>query len=112
MTKTISALAEQFIEGFRKKVDLNKLDTIEVYDAQKTDLSDSSLTGIYGWADSNPTDISGADNIFGYSIEWKKDKDSIVDVMEEIKGQLQNEYTGEIKPIQDGIRMVLKRIKK
>lgn len=106
MTKSVSVLAQQFIDGFRKKVDLNKLDTIEVFDAQKNDVSNDSLTGIYGWGD----DIK-ADDIYGYSIEWKKDSHSITDVMTEIKNQLQNEYTGEFKPMRDGVRLVLKRTK-
>jgi hypothetical protein len=107
MSKTISVLVKEFIEGFRKKVDLNRLDTIEVYDENlKIDVSDS-LTGIYGWGD----DVE-RDDIFGYSIVWEKNKHSVTDVMEEIKDQLQNEYVGEIEPIIDGIRLVLQRIKK
>lgn len=106
MTKTISVLAKEFIDGFRKKVDLSKLDTIEVYDAQKSDVSSDSLTGVYGWGD----DIK-EDDIYGYSIEWEKDKHSITDVMKEIKNQLQNEYVGKIEPIIDGTLLVLKKIK-
>jgi len=105
MCKSISVLAREFIDGFRKKVDLNNLDTIEVYDARKGDVSNDSLTGIYGWGD----DIK-ADDIFGYSIEWQKDTHSITDVMTEIKSQLQNEYDGEIKPLDnDGWMLILNR---
>ena len=107
MTKTVSVLAKEFIEGFRKKVDLNRLDTIEVYDENiKIDVSDS-LTGIYGWGD----DVE-RDDIFGYCIVWEKNKHSVTDVMEEIKDQLQNEYVGEIGLILDGVRLVLNRIRK
>lgn len=106
MTKTISILAKTFIDDLKKKTDLDRLDTIEVYDSQKRDLSDDSLTGIYGWGD----DVE-RDDIFGCSIKWKKDTHSVTDVMKEIKDQLRNEYVGEIGPIRDGVRLVLKRIK-
>ena len=105
MTKSVSMLAKEFTDGFRKKTDLNSLDMIEVFDSQKYDVSDDSFTGVYGWAncDSNtPT---------GYSIEWKKDSHSVTDVMEEIKNQLQNEYVGKIRALNDGVCLVLKRIK-
>jgi hypothetical protein len=106
MTKTISVLAKEFIDGFRKKVDLSKLDTIEVYDSQKYDVSSDSLTGVYGWGEDEKEN-----DIYGHSIEWKKDTHSITDVMEEIKIQLQNEYNGKTEPIVDGILLALKRIK-
>jgi len=112
MTKTVSVLAKEFIDGFRKKVDLSKLDTIEVYDAQKHDVSSDSLTGVYSWGE-----YEKENDIYGHSTEWKKDTHSITDVMEEIKSQLQNEYVGKIEPIMvdekgvDGILLTLKRIK-
>jgi len=105
MAESVSVLAKEFIDGLRSKVDLNRLEVIEVYDSQKRDLSDDSLTGVYGWGDDWERD-----EIFGHSIVWKKDKYSITDVMTEIKNQLQNEYNGEFKPMKDGIRMVLTRI--
>lgn len=105
MAKTISVLAAEFIDGFRKKKDLNELDMIEVFDSQKHDVSDDSFTGVYGWADID------TDTPIGYSIEWKKDSHSVTDVMNEIMSQLQNEYVGTIKPIKDGVRLILNRIK-
>jgi len=106
MTNIISVLAKEFIDGFRKKVDLSKLDTIEVYDSQEYDVSSDSLTGVYGWGD-----YEKENDIYSSSIEWKKDSHSVTDVMEEIKSQLQNEYNGKIEPIVDGILLALKRIK-
>ena len=50
MAKTISVLAAEFIDGFRKKKDLNELDMIEVFDSQKHDVSDDSFTGVYSWS--------------------------------------------------------------
>ena len=106
MSESISVLAKEFIDGFRKKTDLSKLDKIEIYDENlKLDTS-GSLVGIYGWGD----DIK-KDDIYGHSIEWKKDSHSITDVMIEIKSQLKNEYAGEFKPMKDGICLVLTRIK-
>ncbi|MFM6371088.1 MAG: hypothetical protein ACKPGN_23160 [Dolichospermum sp.] len=106
MAQQVSILAKEFIDGFRAKVDLDKLDTIEVYDSQKQDLLNHALTGVYGWGDD-----SERDEIFGHSIVWKKGSHYITDVMTEIKNQLQNEYTGKIELIMDGMRLVLKRIK-
>ena len=105
MTKSLSMLAKEFTDGFREKTDLNSLDTIEVFDSQKYDVSDDSFTGVYGWANLD------SDTPIGHSIEWKKDSHSVTDVMEEIKNQLQNEYVGNIKPLKDGIHLILKRIK-
>ena len=107
MTQPVSILAKEFLDGFRAKIDLNKLDTIEVYDENlQIDVS-GALTGIYGWGDDNERD-----DIFGHSIVWEKQKYSVTDVMTEIKNQLQNEYDGKIEPLMDnGIRLVLKRIK-
>lgn len=104
MTKSVSMLAKEFTDGFRKKTDLNSLDMIEVFDSQKYDVSDDSFTGVYGWANLD------SDTPIGYSIEWKKDSHSVTDVMEEIKNQLQNEFLGKIKPLKDGVSLVLKRI--
>ena len=105
MTKSVSMLAKEFTDGFRKKTDLNSVDMIEVFDSQKYDVSDDSFTGIYAWANLD------SDTPIGHSIEWKKDSQSVTDVMEEIKNQLQNEYVGNIKPLRDGVHLVLKRIK-
>ena len=106
MAESVSVLAKEFVDGFRAKVDLNRLEVIEIYDSQKRDLSDDSLTGVYGWGD----DIE-RDEIFGHSIVWKKGSHYITDVMTEIKNQLQDEYTGEIELMRDGMRLVLTRIK-
>ena len=106
MTQSVSILAKEFLDGFRKKVDLNRLDIIEVYDENlQIDVS-GSLTGIYCWGDDTERD-----EIFGHSIVWKKDEYTVTDLMTEIKNQLQNEYNGKIEPIMDGVRLVLKRIK-
>lgn len=105
MVKSVSVLAKEFIDGLRKKTDLDSLDMIEVFDSQKYDVSDDSFTGVYGWANLD------SDTPIGYSVEWKKDSHSVTDVIEEIKNQLQNEYVGKIKPLKDGIHLVLKRIK-
>lgn len=105
MTKSVSALAKEFIDGFRKKTDLENLDMIEVFDSQKRDVSDDSFTGVYAWANLD------TDTPIGYSIEWKKDSHSVTDVMEEVKNQLQNEFLGKIKPLRDGIHLILNRIK-
>ena len=105
MTKSVSMLAKEFTDGFRKKTDLNSLDMIEVFDSQKYDVSDDSFTGVYGWANVD------SDTPIGYSIEWKKDSHSVIDVMTEIKNQLQNEYIGKIEPLNDGVSLVLKKIK-
>lgn len=104
MVKSASVLAEEFIDGFRKKTDLNTLDMIEVFDSQKFDVSDDTFTGVYAWANCD------SDTPVGYSIEWKKDSHSVTDVMEEIKNQLQNKFLGKIKPLKDGFHLVLKRI--
>ena len=105
MTQSISILATEFIDGFRKKKDLNELDIIEVFDSQKRDVSDDSFTGVYGWADID------TDTPIGHSIQWKKDSHSVTEVMTEIANQLQHEYNGKIKPLRDGIHLVLKKIK-
>lgn len=105
MTKSVSMLAKEFIDGLKKKIDLDSLDMIEVFDSQKYDVSDDSFTGVYGWTNLD------TDTPVGYSIEWKKDSHAVTDVMEEIKNQLQNEYLGKIKPLKDGVSLVLKRIK-
>ena len=105
MVKSVSVLAKEFIDGLRKKTDLDSLDAIEVFDPQKYDVSDDSFTGVYGWANLD------SDTPIGYSVEWKKDSYSVTDVMEEIKNQLQNEYAGKIKPLKDGVCLVLKRFK-
>lgn len=105
MTQSVSILAKEFLDGFRQKTDLNSLDMIEVFDSQKRDVSDDSFTGVYGWANLD------TDAPVGHSIEWKKDTHSVTDVMEEIKNQLQNEYNGKIKPLRDGVHLVLTRIK-
>jgi len=105
MTKSVSALAKEFLDGFNKKIKLNSLDMIEVFDSQKRDVSDDSFAGVYGWANVD------TDAPVGYSIEWKKDSHSVVDVMKEIESQLQNEFLGKIKPLKDGVHLILKRIK-
>ena len=105
MTQSASMLAKEFTDGFRKKTELKNLDTIEVFDSQKYDVSDDSFTGVYGWADLD------SNTPIGYSIQWKKDSHSVTDVMEEIKNELQNEYLGKIKPLKDGVHLILERIK-
>lgn len=103
MAESVSVLAKEFVDGLKAKIDLN--DTIEVFDSQKYDVSDDSFTGVYGWTNLD------TDAPVGHSIEWKKDTHSVTDVMEEIKNQLQNEYDGKIKPLRDGVHLVLTRIK-
>ena len=105
MTQSASMLAKEFIDGLRKKTDFDNLDTIEVFDSQKYDVSDDSFAGVYAWGNVD------TDTPIGYSIEWKKDSYSVTNVMEEIKNELQNEYVGKIKPLKDGVCLVLKRIK-
>ena len=105
MTQSVSILAKEFLDGFRQKTELNSLDMIEVFDSQKRDVSDDSFTGVYGWANLD------TDNPIGYSIEWKKDSHSVTDLMTEIANQLHHEYDGKIKPLKDGIHLILKRIK-
>lgn len=104
MIQSVSILAKEFIDGFRQKTDLNSLDMIEVFDSQKCDVSNDSFTGVYGWANCD------TDNPIGYSIEWKKDSSSVADVMTEIANQLQHEYNSRIKPLRDGIHLILNRI--
>jgi hypothetical protein len=108
MIKTISVLAKEFIDGFRKKIDLTKLDTIEIYDENKPL---GSLVGIYGFSDSDPNQ-SLHESVIGYSIVWNISKHSITDVMEEIMLQLEDEYIGEIETDEDGVCLILNRIKK
>lgn len=111
MIKSISVLAKQFIDGFKKKIDLTKLDTIEIYDEEKQlDLFDT-LSGIYGFSESDPNK-SFSESLIGHSIAWKRGKHSIADVMEEIMFQLEDKYTGEIKSIEHGISLILNRIEK
>jgi len=110
MCKSISVLAKEFIDGFRKKTDLSKLDKIEIYDENLQLDTSGSLVGIYGFSDLSNSDI--IDNIIGHSIIWKKEEHSVTDVMNEIIDQLQNEYDGRIKPISDGgLSLILNRIK-
>ena len=104
MTQSISVLAKEFLDGLRQKTDLNSLDMIEVFDSQKYDVSDDSFTGVYGWANCD------TDTPVGYSIEWKKDTHSVTEVMTEIANQLQHEYSSKIKPLRDGVLLVLIRI--
>lgn len=105
MTQSVSILAKEFLDGFRQKTDLNSLDMIEVFDSQKRDVSDDSFTGVYGWANCD------TDTPIGHSIEWKQDSHSVNEVMTEIADQLHHDYDGKIKPLRDGIRLVLTRIK-
>ena len=104
MTKSVSMLAKEFMDGFRQETDLNDLDMIEIFDSQKYDVSDDSFAGVYGWVNCD------TNTPIGHSIEWKKDSPSVTDVMKEIKNQLQNEFIGKID-LKDGIHLVLKRIK-
>lgn len=106
MSESISVLAKEFIDGFRKKTDLSKLDKIEIYDENLQLDTSGSLVGIYGFSDSSITD-----GIVGYSMVWKKDEYSITDVMTEIKSQLKYEYEGEINSIDNGgFSLILNRI--
>lgn len=105
MAKSASMLAKEFIYGLLKKTDFDSLDDIEVFDSQKYDVSDDSFIGVYAWGNLD------TDTPVGHSIEWKKDSYSVTDVMEEIKNELQNEYVGKIKPLKDGVHLILKRIK-
>jgi len=111
MIKSISILAKQFIDGFKKKIDLTKLDIIEIYDENKQLDPFDSLVGIYGFSESD-SNKSLYESVIGHEIIWERSKHSITDVMEEIMFQLEGEYTGEIKPIEDGISLILNRIKK
>ena len=103
MNQSASVLAKEFVDGLKAKIDLN--DTIEVFDSQKRDVSDDSFTGVYGWTNLD------TDTPVGHSIEWKKDSHSVNEVMTEIADQLQHDYDGKIKPLKDGIHLILKRIK-
>lgn len=105
MTQSVSVLAKEFLDGLRQKTDLNSLDMIEVFDSQKRDVSDDSLTGVYGLTNLD------TDTPIGHSIEWKKDSHSVTEVMTEIANQLQHEYNSKIKPLRDGIHLILHRIK-
>lgn len=105
MTQSVSILAKKFIYGFSNKIDLTSMDSIEVFDSQKRDLSDDSFNGVYGWTNLD------TDTPIGYSIEWKKDSHSVTEVMTEIADQLKDDYNREIKPLKDGIQLILTRIK-
>jgi hypothetical protein len=85
----ISVLAKEFIDGFRKKIDSNKLDIIEIYNSTNLTHINPFYIGIYGFSDT-------IDGMIGHEIIWNKKDYSVKDVMQEIADQLKNEYVANI----------------